>query len=212
MRERQQSEQPVNMQIKHLDDILAQQRALRRFKHDIDNQLSTLDGYFLREDCAGGHAYIAALGERFQSISPSIDTGNLALDAILSTKLALMENKGIHCETRLQIPEKLPLDPLDICVIFGNALDNAIEACDRIKEGERRIDFSLVQYDKRMLCQIANTAPDRPAKGIRTAKGDKENHGFGLDNLREALAKYDSVPEITWDDGHFTLDFIIIFS
>ena len=212
MRERQQYEQHVNMQIKHLDDILAQQRALRRFKHDIDNQLSTLDGYFLREDCAGGHAYIAALGERFQSISPSIDTGNLALDAILSTKLALMENKGIHCETRLQIPEKLPLDPLDICVIFGNALDHAIEACDRIKEGERRIDFSLVQYDKRMLCQIANTAPDRPAKGIRTAKGDKENHGFGLDNLREALAKYDSVPEITWDDGHFTLDFIIIFS
>lgn len=64
-----------------------------------------------------------------------VDTGNPALDAIISAKQAVVAQKGIAFHYQLQIPKQLPIAPEDICVIFGNALDNAIEACEHVTQG-----------------------------------------------------------------------------
>ena len=67
----------------------------------------------------------------------------------------------------------------------------------------------MVQLDNTLICKIVNTASEKPASGFSTTKDDKDNHGFGLANLRESLAKYDSVPEIEWQQGKFSLSFVL---
>lgn len=199
----------MESQLKHLDDILAKQNELRSFKHDISNKMTALEGYLEAGDTHGALTFVRTLTHRLETIAPMLDTGNTALDATLSTKKTLAENKGIDLTMTIHVQENLPIAPKDICTIFGNALDNAIEACEQIQSSEKYINLSLVQLDNTLICKIVNTASEKPASGFSTMKDDKDNHGFGLANLRESLAKYDSVPEIEWQQGKFSLSFVL---
>ena len=210
IREQEQYEQQLKYQLKHLDDLLAKQNELRKFKHDIDNQMEGLRGYLQAGDIRGGLHHLDAITDRLKTITPAFDTGNPALDATLSAKKTLAEEQGIHFTTRLNLEENLPIAPEDICTIFGNALDNAIEACLRLDDSQQKsIDVSLVQRDAVLLCKIINTAPEQTESDFSTSKKDKENHGFGIANLTESLAKYDSTPEIEWKEGRFSLSFTL---
>lgn len=213
IREQEQREQYLDSQIKHLDELFLQQEELRRFKHDISNQLITLKGYFSRNDSVGGQNYIDHLTETVAASEIQIDTGNTALDAILSTKKALAESKGITFKLDLHIPERLPIDPNDICIIFGNALDNAIEACEQFEGIEKQIEFCLRQRKQVLSCSITNTAViDSLSFTMKTSKKDKINHGYGLLNLSESLAKYDSEVHLEQIGEKFILRFIIFLA
>lgn len=210
LRRREQYERHLKAQVKHLDEILLKQEELRRIKHDMNNQLVVIQGYFHEGDLVGGEAYVTSLLQNLQTPSSRIKTGNSAVDAILSTKKALAERKGITVDMDVQISDQLPLEPVDVCVIFGNALDNAIEACDRMTQGEKKIDLVLVQRAGKLFCHLTNTAPMNPSKDFSvTSKADKENHGFGLMNLKESLEKYDSEPVIDYKDGLFSIKFVV---
>ena len=210
LRMREQYERHLKSQVKHLDEILLKQEELRRVRHDMSNQLVAIQGYFHEGDTAGGEAYVTSLLQNLQTPGARIRTGNSALDAILSTKKALAESKGIIVDMEVQISDQLPLEPVDVCVIFGNALDNAIEACDRITEGEKKISLVLVQRAGKLFCHLINTAPMNPSKDFSiTSKADKENHGFGLVNLKESLEKYDSEPVIDYKDELFSIKFVV---
>ena len=91
----------------------------------------------------------------------------------------------------------------------GNAIDNAIEACEKIKDKSKKIDLTLICQDKRVFCKITNTIAERPNNIFKTSKSDTQNHGFGLDNIKTSLAKYNSEPTITQTNDEFIIKFII---
>lgn len=211
IRYQEQAEQQMQAQLKHMDEIILRQNELRAFRHDINNQLTALSGYLDAGDLAGSRQYLAGISDHFKSASPAINTGNNALDAILSAKRALAENHGIRFTSKLRVQENLPIAPEDLCIIFGNALDNAIEACDRLPaDAERTIALHLLQDAHTLTCIVTNTASSRRGASFVTSKADKAQHGFGLNNIREALDKYGVTPEITWEDGRFTLAFVFL--
>lgn len=211
IREQEQFEQQMESQLKHMDEIILKQEELRRFKHDMVNQLIAIKSYLDNADISGGQQYVESLTDQLQYISQSINTGNNALDAILSTKKSLAESKGIVFNNEIRIQERLPLDPKDLCIIFGNALDNAIEACDRMPENvEKRIDLLLVQDAHALFCVLSNTTPAKKDRTFTTSKADKINHGFGLQNIRDALANYGAEPSIEQEDETFSLSFNIV--
>lgn len=211
IREQEQFEQQMESQLKHMDEIVLKQNELRRVKHDMANQLIAIKSYLDNADISGGQQYVAGLTDQLQYISPSINTGNNALDAILSTKKSLAESKGIVFNIEIRISERLPLDAKDLCIIFGNALDNAIEACDRLPENaEKRIDLLLVQDAHSLFCTLSNTAPANNDRTFTTSKADTINHGFGLQNIRDALANYGAEPVIEQEGETFSLSFNIV--
>lgn len=211
IREQEKFEQQMESQLKHMDEIILKQNELRRVKHDMANQLIAIKSYLDNADISGGQQYVAGLTDQLQYISQSINTGNNALDAILSTKKSLAESKGIVFNTEIRIQERLPLDAKDLCIIFGNALDNAIEACDRLPENaEKRIDLLLVQDAHSLFCTLSNTAPANNDRRFTTSKTDTINHGFGLQNIRDALANYGAEPSIEQEGETFSLSFNIV--
>jgi len=198
----------IKSQTKHLDDILVMQNQIKGFRHDIKNHWVALRGYFQRNDYEGGIQYIDEISEKMTS-GETIDTGNVALDAIISTKKALAEERNITFISTVQIPEKLPIDAPDICIIFGNSLDNAIEACERIKNDKKHIKLSVIFEEDAILCKVSNTISKGKKLSMKTTKTDKENHGFGLENIKQALSKYNHVLKIDQTDDEFILSFII---
>lgn len=212
LREQEQYEQHLKSQLKHLDELLIKQKALRGFKHDVSNQLVALKGYFASGNAVGGMRHVDSLLQRVSDIEAVIDTGNIALDAVLSNKQTIAEHKGIVFEHHICIAENLAVDPVDLCVIFGNALDNAIEACERLETADKRIVLDLRQEDSTLFCQLVNTAPPSDAGSLATSKPDKDNHGFGFANLTASLEKYGGAPLVVWEKGWFTLSFMLFMS
>lgn len=130
-------------------------------------------------------------------------------------------------ETEIDIPSPLPYDRTDLCALYANALDNAIEACMKLNETQREISLKS-KTGKGLFClEINNPAPDPdkkpPATGTKkqagslskkisergpllpTSKADKPNHGIGLQSMREIIKKYHGSMEIKTENGVFNL-------
>ena len=204
----QQYEQQLKSQAKHLDDILVMQNQIKGFRHDIKNHWVALSGYFSNGDYEGGKKYIEQISGTF-SKGETIDTGNIALDAIISTKKALADEKGIRFDATVQIPEQIPVDAADICIIFGNSLDNAIEACEKIKTDDKYINLSVIYEENSILCKIVNSIENKNRITLKTTKKDKNNHGFGFENIKQSLSKYNHLMKIDQTDDEFILSFVI---
>lgn len=204
----QQYEQQLKSQSKHLDEILVMQNQLKGFRHDIKNHWVALSGYFSNGDYEGGKKYIEQISGTF-SEGETIDTGNIALDAIISTKKALADEKGIRFDATVQIPEQIPVDAADICIIFGNSLDNAIEACEKIKTDDKYINLSVIYEEISILCKIVNSIENKNRITLKTTKKDKNNHGFGFENIKQSLSKYNHLMKIDQTDDEFILSFVI---
>jgi len=198
--------QQISSQSKHIDEILIMQKQIKKFRHDSSHHFTALKGFFANNQNGDGLAYIEKIGDSLGKID-LVDTGNIAFDAIISSKKALAESKNIKFITQLQIPEKLSVEAVDLCVIFGNSLDNAIEACEKL-DANKRINVSAIYDNNQLICKISNTAlPALP--NLQTTKADKKNHGFGLDNIKQALSEYNHVLKTEQADGEFVLSFII---
>ncbi len=209
IRVQQQYEQNLKMELRHFDEMAVAQRQLKKFKHDFKNYVIGLGAYIDQNNVPGASEYLDSMKEKFAPGNTIIETGNPALDAMLSTKKAVANSKNIDFNTRIQIPENLNINSADLCVIFGNALDNAIEACERTKRADAVIDLDITYNANVLYCRIINTSPLPEENKRKTSKTDKFNHGFGLENIKTALSKYRSEPAITHIGDKFTLSFIV---
>ncbi len=201
--------QQIKAQSKHLDEILITQKELKKLRHDLKNHSISIRAFFEKGDCEAGLEYVENINELIGSAQDNIESGNIALDAIINTKRNLAVNKGIEFITNIQIPENIFVDAIDLCIIFGNALDNSIEACEQIVNKDKKITVSIVYEDDSLLCKITNTVSKANNKFPHSLKKDKANHGFGIKNIESALSKYKNVCRFNQTDDEFMLSFVI---
>lgn len=212
IRYQEQAEQQMRFQLQHMDETILSQNKLRAMRHDMNSHLIALKSFFDARDFEGGSRYIENLDDQFQQAALSVNTGNNALDAIISAKKSLAESKGIAFHTKLKIQENLPIAPEDCSIIFGNALDNALEACERLPaDAEKSINLFLQQDATTIFCKITNTAPPNTEKTFLTSKADKVNHGFGMKNIKEALEKYPSLYNFKQQENQFEFSFSVFY-
>lgn len=212
IRYQEQAEQQMRFQLQHMDETILSQNKLRAMRHDMNSHLIALKSFFDARDFKGGSRYIENLDTQFQQAALSVTTGNNALDSVLSAKRSLAESKGIAFHTKIKIQENLPIAPEDCSIIFGNALDNALEACERLPaDAEKSINLFLQQDATTIFCKITNTAPPNTEKTFLTSKADKVNHGFGMKNIKEALEKYPSLYNFKQQENQFEFSFSVFY-
>lgn len=202
-------EQHIKSCSKHLDEILLTQKELKTFKHDLSNHLIYLYTFFEQKRYDEGIAYIDTINHITRTYSNEIETGNIALDTLINTKKFVAKSKDIEFVTNLQITENLPIDPIDSCIIFGNALDNAIEACDKLHNKYKKITISIIYEYNSIICKITNTFSSTNNYFLHTTKIDRKNHGFGIENIKNTLSKYRHIFRICTLEDEFVLSFII---
>ena len=114
---------------------------------------------------------------------------------------------------KLDIPEDLPFDEADLCIILGNALDNALEACVRSDLDETWIRV-IMRYDNgNLLILIENSFDDILAEAeegkFRTSKKNKEFHGIGMQSIQRTAEKYHGFWDFSWDNKVFDMRIIL---
>ena len=179
---------------------------IRRLKHDMTNHLQT--ALALPDDQREG--YLRELLEQTGASRTLKYCGDTTVNIILSAKAALMEQNHIDFHVSADISEPLPMEKTDISAVFGNALDNALEAVKKLPESQRRVSLEARQGKGILAVSVRNQGrlPDSEKEerrkqnpGIRqffpsTTKCDTKNHGLGIPSIQAALKKYDGMLEL----------------
>lgn len=198
----------IKTQTKYYKKLLEKSVELRRFKHDYKNQLIVLQTYLDKNNIASAKEYIKNSSEYINSLE-GYKTGNYILDALLDekSKKSYLYNTIIKCSGNFV---QYSLDDIDLCIIFGNAIDNAIEACEKIHTTEPKIISIIIKQQNHILnVLITNPVSEPPIiedNMIVTIKSDKENHGFGLYSIKRTIQKYKGLCEISCKDNIFLIN------
>ena len=161
----------------YIAEAQARYEQTKSFRHDIKNHLSVLDGLLRSGKPEEGREYLKKLETVSESLSFPYQTGNPVVDILLGEKLGLA--KEIAAEVSLILPKPCGIDDFDLCVLFANALDNAIAAC-RGSTGEKVIRISGKQHGDFYMLTFENTCSDDPLPPA----------GTGLSNIEAVAEKY----------------------
>lgn len=203
----------IQSQKNHYTELYEYQQQLRQFRHDIKNKLISLLG--LVENSQNEKA-AEQLKRELDFIDKSrkeiIDTGNPVIDAVLQSKIESAKHKNIEINTRIHLTEPINPDELQIGVMIGNALDNAIEAVEKVKPEDRTpISARFVSSGGRLSISVRNCveAPVKDKK-FRTTKKDSINHGFGLNSIKTIAQEYDGDVFIECKNNIFELNINVL--
>lgn len=177
-------QQQFHLKMQHIDDV-------NRKYHDMKNILLVLESGAATDDMRAGVRRLIGDIRPYETL---VETGNGALDIVLSDKLRACQQEEIRCVPYVDGRMLDFVDPLDLCTIFGNALDNAIESCRQQENPEnRQISIRTVSRGEAVVLVFRNTFAMRPVlrDGLPVStKADKANHGYGLRNIRYVVGRY----------------------
>lgn len=193
---RQTLTQELQAQKTYTDQARTRYENTRAFRHDVRNHLSVLEGLLKKGDMDKAQSYLKKLNAVSSELSLPVYTGNPVLDILLGNKLELAKEAGITAEVSLGAPA-VEADDLDWCIIFANALDNAIAAC-REAGGEPFLRISGERQGRFYLLEFENTCVPGPESPM----------GTGLSNLRASAEKYGGTVSVEKTDSLFRLSIL----
>lgn len=194
---------------KHLGEVQGIYREMRGYKHDFHHHLQTLRGQLEAGETERALAYIAQLDQQLMEVDTLLKTGNVSLDAIFSAKIAQARSQNITVTINASVPDGLLLTDLELSIVVGNLLDNAIEACGEA-EGERFIRVFMKMKGKMLYFSMINSAGGKKIKKDSLFSSHKKGfHGFGLRRASVILTEHGGWCKYNSEDGAFTSEFLV---
>ena len=198
----------LNQQFAYYQEKLKDEEKVRSVYHDMKNHLLVLQRQINSPETA---EMVEKLQSQVAMYEDYEHTGNDILDIILKEKSETAREKHIALSVTADLKGVDFIEPLDISTIFGNGLDNAIEASEKLSEEQRAIlvkagkmqNFFSVLIENNCLQDSGNTKSC-------TTKNDDFLHGFGISNMRKAVEKYDGQLMTKCENGKFTLKILIL--
>lgn len=133
-------------------------------------------------------------------IHQTVDVGNAVVNGILERALEQVQNKGISLDFDVWVSDQLPISAVDLYIIMGNTIDNAIEACQQVPAADSpTISLTLRQQNHTLFYVIDNPIPAKQGK----KPGDV--HGYGIRNVKNCVAKYHGMTTVSKQDGVFSV-------
>ena len=200
-----------------LDNQYAQYRISResieminRKYHDLKHQIAALRA---EPDAATRNQWLDEMEADIKAYEAQNKTGNTVLDTLLTSKSLYCQKHQIDLTVVADGKQLSFLSVMDICTIFGNALDNAIECEMKLENKSRRMIHLTVTGQKQfLLLQVENYCPEdlEYQGGLPvTTKKDRANHGFGLKSIQQTAKKYGGTTTVGTEDGWFVLKVLI---
>ena len=197
-------------QIQHYIAIEENNMRLKRYRHDMANHWILINRLIKDKKIEESEIYSSKMAKELSFQEDwIIDTGNPVLDAILSEKIQKARKLNIDISHKIFISKGIKIDPIDCCVIFGNALDNAIEACIKLNDS-RYININLNSQNNMIICKVRNSIKvNSILTNYQTTKKDKSEHGLGLKNIEKAVRNYNGYMKIENNNQFFELSFVL---
>ena len=201
----------LRQQIEHYNALYRYQTETRKLRHDEKNKMLALSGLLQAGDVEQAKTALEReIAAITQAAACVVDTGNPVLDAVLQSKQSDAAQHGIALRIRTQMQEPIGIDVMQLGVLLGNAVDNAIEAVAKIDETavDRTVDVTLQTRMQRIFVSVQNPTAQESGdvRDLRSDKDDAHRHGFGLQSIRTVAEAYDGTVSISWQDHTFRIE------
>ncbi len=180
---------------------------MRGWRHDYRHHIQAMKVHAANGEYAEIDKYLDMLDDDLTNVETVIRTGNRMADAILNSKLSLAAEKEITVKAEAKIPVSLSVSELDLCIIIGNLLDNAMDACMELPKEERLIRIYMEMKGNYLYLSLTNTAGGKKKKSFATTKG--EGHGFGLSRIDTIVKKYGGYVKRASEDNAFSTEVLL---
>lgn len=196
---------------KHYEEVQAMYQQMRTWRHDYKNHLQVMKAHLDLGEYEELSEYILHLDQELTHISRVIETGNLALDAILNGKIAMARAKQIEVNVKVVLPPRLAVAEYDLCILLGNLLDNAIEGCESQGEGESRfLRIYVGVLRDQLYLSVSNSHSVRVRKeGDRYLSTKASNRGLGLLSIDSIVGRYNGYVNRKNDESVFATEVLL---
>ena len=200
----QQENQFLSMQQQRYESLKAAIEEARQARHDMRHQLNQIFALAEAGDLDNLKAYLAKTVSRI----PDLDMNfceNRAADSVVGYYCALAKREGIPFCAKLDLPQTLPVDEIDLCLVLSNLLENAFEASLRTAPARRKIEVTAYVHAARLVLIEAENAFDgeiNENSGVfRSSK--RKGNGIGIQSVRHIAEKSGGASTVTYQDGLF---------
>lgn len=192
-------------QYKHLSDSIAQTRQAR---HDLRHHRNAISGFLDADDVEGLRHYLAEYDQTLSNSEDDLYTGNYVADIIVGHYLCLAKQNGIRVDFNLHIPENHYIKDTDLCVLMGNCLENAIDACGKLDIEKRFLRVESAVKNKYLAITISNSYDGNIVLQNSVYLSDKRQHrvaGIGLQSVGAVVKNYNGEMKLEGKHGVFTV-------
>ena len=188
----------LELQQKYYQEVLDKNSEVRGLWHDMNNHVITLQYLVKNEACDEINEYLFQLHDVLKNAVDYNLSGNNVVDALLNYKIKYATNKNINFDHYIAIPENLKMNSIDLSIILGNIIDNAIEGClrDNRTDSDKSIKFNMYYKKESLLIDVENTIDKNTIRksGNKLISSKKTKHhtsGYGISNVKQVLNKYE---------------------
>lgn len=197
---------------KHYDEVENIYKQMRGWRHDYHNHIQTMKAHLALGQTAELDGYLSKLDTDLSAVDTVLQTGNVMIDAILNSKLSLIATKQITVNAKATVPSKLHISEIDLCIILGNLLDNAMEACLKLPvRSERFIRVYIGVLKGQLYISVQNAYGGEVIRSGPAFISTKSSatRGFGLMRIDRIAAKYDGYVNRQSEDGVFATEVML---
>ncbi len=191
-----------------LELISESDNRISKIRHDFKNHMIVTKSYIYENKNDLAINYINTVINNMYSPKRIVNSGNMVIDSIINYKLK--EELNIDYQIKAKVPEKLFISDYHISIILGNLIDNALNALSKLEDRKLNI---VIEYNRGLIyIMCENTFVgliERDGERILSTNRDKDNHGFGISNIREVVNLYNGDLNIETHNNIFRVDIIL---
>lgn len=206
------AEAHIKNQVSHYSELYAQQESLKKFKHDSKNFYTSLLSILETLTVQDAIKYIKDKIKLDVYENNTINSGHPVIDAIIYSKNLYAQKNEASINANIKITTPIFIDELELGVLIGNALDNAIEAIQNLENDiSKIISLNIFSTGEMLSIEVSNpTSCNIDVKNLKTTKKDKHLHGYGLDGIEAITKKYNGNLSVRCENKVFTLSSIVV--
>ncbi len=193
-----------------VDEVHNLYLTMRGWRHDYHNHMQSVKAYLAMDSLEEARAYLDALEQDLDEINLLFNTGNINADAVLNAKISLAIKKGIQVDYKAAVPKTLAVSDIDLCVVIGNLIDNAVESCEKVAPENQFIRLYIGIFQKQLYLSVSNATSETVRKldeqYISTKRG---NHGHGLKRINKIVDKYGGFVNRKNEPGVFVTEILL---
>ena len=195
---------------KYCDEVESMYAKMRGWRHDYHNHIQAMQASMALGRYEEVCDYLRQLNDDLTNVDTVLKTGRVMIDAILNGKISIAAQNEIPVKAKAKIPQELQVNDVDLCVIIGNLLDNAIEENKKLEAEKRFVRIYIGTKNTQLYIAITNAAGKKQEKSgslFFSSKGSE--HGFGLTRVKGIVKKYDGIFTADSEDGGFTAEVLL---
>lgn len=205
----------IDIKRRGYDKAVQKMESIREYRHDMRHHLTVIEGLIKQGDYGKAFEYVTKLNGSFGKFEDMRCCKNPEINAVLSEYIGRAENAGCKVTQHFALPELIPFDESDVCLVLANAIENAIKACSEFNEENRYINISAEYEDGHSLIIIVENPCCFSVKfdenDLPVSDKTSDEHGIGLRSVKRIVEKYNGFLRCMLENGEFAFQAALFY-